>query len=388
MRKLATLALCGWLVLSGASMILAQDLITRKVVEVPKVDPAEITIDGKLDEAAWSGAGHADLITSTGYEIWTNKYYREALTEPDYDEFYGRLLWAKDTLYAFIRIDEIVNDSTNLFWAGQWTGDQLFVGLTNRFGVDLAGNYDGNVYTAPDGPYHFLIMGDQLTLNAGSETYIPEEYRCNFADSLAVFDPATIARMAAVIDTVNGVWDVELAIYHPNVDAQGSVGFNIGGSTGSRQSQEQNGDAYAYYCWQPNVPDDPYAIPPVDETDPGSHTLKTSVAWAMLNFVALISDVKTAEPGGIPSGFALTQNYPNPFNPSTSIRFELAKSGPVTLKVYNTLGQLVTTLIDAKPYTAGRYSVSWNAAGLPSGVYLYKLEAGGVVQTQRMTLLR
>jgi hypothetical protein len=389
MKKLATILVWGLFLLASASMVFSQDIV-RKVVEVPKVDPAEsIVIDGVMNEAAWGDAAHADLITATGYEIWTNKYYRESLTEPDYDEFTGRLLWAKDTLYVFLHIDEIVNDSTDLYWGGQWTGDQLFVALSSRLGVDLQGWYDGNVYAAPEGPYHFLIMGDQLTLNAGNPTGKPEEYQCSEADTLpVVYDAGAIARMATVIDKANGVWDVELAIYHPNVTAYGSVGFNIGGSTGSEQAHQVYGDAYAYYCWQPNVPDDPYANP-TGENDPGYYTLVTSAYWAILNFVTGTTAVESpGDDSGIPARFALRQNYPNPFNPGTTIRFDVTKSGPITLKVYNALGQLVATLIDAKPFAPGSYTVTWNAGPLASGVYLYQLEAGGVVETRKMLLMK
>ncbi|MCI0691429.1 hypothetical protein L0337_05410, partial [candidate division KSB1 bacterium] len=111
MRKLATHWLCGFVILISASVILAQ-ANGRKTVDVPKVDPATLTIDGQMNEAAWQNAARADLITATGFEIWANKYYRESLTEPDYDEFFARLLWAQDTLYVFVHIDEIVNDST------------------------------------------------------------------------------------------------------------------------------------------------------------------------------------------------------------------------------------------------------------------------------------
>jgi len=177
MRKgfliLAVLTICT---LWWGTAVFAQEW-ERKEVNVPKVDPSEITLDGVMDEAAWDDAGHADLITPTGFEIWTNKYYREALTEPDYDEMYGRMLWSDDTLFVFMHIDEFVNDSTNLFWAGKWTGDQLFISLSNRLAVEMMGWYDGNVYAAPDGPYHYWILGEDVTLNGGDETYIPEEYR-------------------------------------------------------------------------------------------------------------------------------------------------------------------------------------------------------------------
>jgi hypothetical protein len=75
---------------------------------------------------------------------------------------------------------------------------------------------------------------------------------------------------------------------------------------------------------------------------------------------------------GIPREFSLSQNYPNPFNPSTNIRFSVAQAGHVSLKVYNVLGVEVTSLVNEQK-EAGTFSVTWNAAGLSSGVYLYQM---------------
>jgi hypothetical protein len=88
-----------------------------------------------------------------------------------------------------------------------------------------------------------------------------------------------------------------------------------------------------------------------------------------------------------PSAFWLTQNYPNPFNPSTKIRYAIAKPGHVTLKVFNLTGQEVATLVnETKP--AGEYQIEWNANSMPSGVYLYRLEAGEFVNTKKLLLLK
>ncbi len=92
--------------------------------------------------------------------------------------------------------------------------------------------------------------------------------------------------------------------------------------------------------------------------------------------------------------FALIGNYPNPFNPQTQIRFTLSEDGPVSLNIYNNLGQLVTRIIDNKTYRTGTVQqVNWdgrNAAGQPvaSGTYYYKLEAGNNVQIKKMVLIR
>ncbi len=88
-----------------------------------------------------------------------------------------------------------------------------------------------------------------------------------------------------------------------------------------------------------------------------------------------------------PSDFRLGQNYPNPFNPSTVIPFELAQTGNVRLAVYDVTGRQVTLLVNAS-MGAGRHSVTFNAAGIPSGVYIVRLEAGGRIMTNKLTLLK
>ena len=87
------------------------------------------------------------------------------------------------------------------------------------------------------------------------------------------------------------------------------------------------------------------------------------------------------------STFELKQNYPNPFNPSTQISFSLAQNGLVTLSVFNLIGQEVKTLIN-RNMEAGSHSITFDASGLPTGVYIYKLTAPGFTQTKKMILLR
>ena len=85
--------------------------------------------------------------------------------------------------------------------------------------------------------------------------------------------------------------------------------------------------------------------------------------------------------------YALHQNYPNPFNPETSITFDLVESGVVTLKVYNLMGQEVAALVN-RSMDAGRHVVAFDAANLPSGLYMYKLEANGFSDQKKMLLLK
>ncbi len=90
---------------------------------------------------------------------------------------------------------------------------------------------------------------------------------------------------------------------------------------------------------------------------------------------------------GIPATFALDQNYPNPFNPVTVIKFALPKAAPVTLSVYNILGQVVASLAD-EVKQAGYHQVEFDARSLASGVYFYRIEAGDFVATKKLLLLK
>jgi hypothetical protein len=91
----------------------------------------------------------------------------------------------------------------------------------------------------------------------------------------------------------------------------------------------------------------------------------------------------------LPQEYALHQNYPNPFNPNTNIRFDLREAGHVTLAIYNILGQNVATLVDQR-FNAGSHQVTFDAAtaGLASGVYFYRIEAGQFTDMKKMVLMK
>ena len=79
--------------------------------------------------------------------------------------------------------------------------------------------------------------------------------------------------------------------------------------------------------------------------------------------------------GELPAVYALDQNYPNPFNPVTRIAYSLAQAGPVQITVFDVLGRKVATPVDGSA-PAGRHEVDFDAANLPSGLYLYRITAG------------
>jgi hypothetical protein len=89
----------------------------------------------------------------------------------------------------------------------------------------------------------------------------------------------------------------------------------------------------------------------------------------------------------LPNNFTLSNAYPNPFNPSTKITYSIPIYGFVSLTIYNSLGQAVKTLI-SENQSAGKYIVDFNAEGLSSSIYYYKLEFENIVETKKIILLK
>ena len=118
----------------------------------------------------------------------------------------------------------------------------------------------------------------------------------------------------------------------------------------------------------------------------------TAYGGMSFNLAVTVTDVtqtSVEDADGIPDEIALDQNYPNPFNPSTLIQFALPESEVVTLRVFDSMGRTVATLLNQQPYTAGRYTIEFNGSELASGIYLYRLETGSsVLMTRRMTLVK
>jgi len=104
-------------------------------------------------------------------------------------------------------------------------------------------------------------------------------------------------------------------------------------------------------------------------------------------YEAKISSISPHDTEDILKSYYLFQNYPNPFNPSTIIEFDTPKTSNVTLKIFNILGEEVTTLVSDR-LSAGLYMYEWDASNMANGVYLYRLEAGGFVETRKMILMR
>jgi hypothetical protein len=129
--------------------------------------------------------------------------------------------------------------------------------------------------------------------------------------------------------------------------------------------------------------------------DPDRCTMEISIGYFQdpggmlwvddLQFV-FANDIKKIE-NNIPDDFELGQNYPNPFNPTTNIMFTLSQTSYVKLEIINTLGEVINELV-SEELNGGIYNYDWYAENLPSGVYIYRLQAGDFIQTKKMILMK
>ncbi|MBN1481925.1 T9SS C-terminal target domain-containing protein [candidate division KSB1 bacterium] len=135
--------------------------------------------------------------------------------------------------------------------------------------------------------------------------------------------------------------------------------------------------------------------------DPGTTESLNAVCFVDENTGYIVGDrgviVKTTNGGGTTSineksdelaqSFSLEQNYPNPFNAATTIQFSFPKSSFVTLKIYNTIGKEIRTLISEK-MEKGEHNIIWNANNLTSGIYYYRLNVDDIIETKKLILLK
>jgi len=122
----------------------------------------------------------------------------------------------------------------------------------------------------------------------------------------------------------------------------------------------------------------------------GTSTSKTSTfgLWSEVwSFIVAVGTATDEDRAGIPTSYTLHGNYPNPFNPTTTIQIDLPETAHVTLAVYDILGHVVLRLESGR-VPAGRHRYVVDASRLPSGVYLYRLDAGTFTQSRRMMLLK
>jgi len=193
--------------------------------------------------------------------------------------------------------------------------------------------------------------------------------------------------------------DLEFTLIHLGVEDTlvyqvGGVGQNFIGTTLVDSAAESISTGSAPFTGQfrPHKPlsqfsglspDGLWILRVYDRSTGNSGTLN---AWS-LTLKLGVSTVIGGTDGKLPSRYELSQNYPNPFNPTTSIQFSIANPQFTILKVYDVLGHEVATLVNEE-MQPGNYEVAWDARGMSSGVYFYRLRASNFADTKKLLLLR
>ena len=178
-------------------------------------------------------------------------------------------------------------------------------------------------------------------------------------------------------DSRNGNYD----IYAQRITAAGNVQWTANGVAISTAGEDQYvpvlvGDKYggAIITWE-------------DYRDGGFNSDIYAQNVSHLGILGVANPISGDQSNEMPSKFSLGQNYPNPFNPSTIIPYQIPSRSHVILKVYNILGQEVTTLINSE-MKAGSYAVRWDAGNVPSGLYIYTLTAGTFSESRKLILIK
>ncbi len=196
--------------------------------------------------------------------------------------------------------------------------------------------------------------------------------------------PVQLARFTATVTGANTV-----RLDWTTVSEVNNYGFYVQRSHGSALSFERIPNSFLPGAGTINSPRD-YTF-----TDTGvtagrwyyrleQHDMDGTVHYSEPISVDFVTSVLSKD---APVAFALSQNYPNPFNPATTIRFDIASPSSVSLKIFDLTGREVATLVNAE-LEAGSYQRIFNAEGLSSGTYIYKLKAGTFSETRRLVLMK
>jgi len=249
------------------------------------------------------------------------------------------------------------------------------VGNMAHYAVNFAINNDPDfdMFGHPESPaFWFLVKGTAINASA-IQVYVIDDANAN------------------------GVWDLnEVGILGVETWIKGK---SVDGCDGQSLTGQRGGTSYQKLYWQK------YDVAIQTVTLPAGYKLtnggakRTVKAPTYDGEVQVVFLASAAAPAGgsaaseannwgfIPDSYGMSQNYPNPFNPTTAINYALKEDVHVTLQVYDITGRLVATLVDGVQ-NAGHHVAEFNAANLPSGSYLYKIQAGNYSATRNMMLLK
>jgi len=288
-----------------------------------------------------------------------------------------------------IRNNEAINSSNDAYGGGAYIRsvspllyNNIITGNISSGGAGINIKYS----TVAPGPTHAILINNTITQNESGS-------------GAGIVVSGTLAK-ATVINTI--VWDnigPEITIFDGTItvaysDVQG--GYT---GTGNIDTDPLFADTVLFNLTQNSlcigagidsiqIAGNWYFAPPFDyDGDPRPNPTDEFVDIGAQESYFL-TGIEKENSHILPKTFALKQNYPNPFNPKTTIEFSIPKAEYVTLKIFNLLGQEVTTLVSDK-LTPGEYKYTWDASHLASGVYIYKMQTdNGFTKTKKLLLIK
>ncbi len=308
-----------------------------------------------------------DYESSNSLQNWMNNNLFICENDIQFGFLDAAISIGEDYLPAFIRSFYIVDDTSSIYYGNK---DSIFKSI-NEMGNAVLWFEGHNSDT-------FAISPDYFNLSdlAGLENVdMP-------------FLTIYVGRQSSIIDT-NTNMTREMLVMN-NAGSLGGIVFVGISYWGVIQTFQKN---WAQRIFDPSIQSIGEAftldslIPPVGIYD---YMKKITNLWVdpslKLKYDTTVGVEKVAEEV-IPQSFTLFQNYPNPFNPSTTIKFALPVAGNVKINVYNSLGQLVETLVDGE-MQSGNHEVKFDASRLASGIYLYQLRVGEYNSVKKMILIK
>jgi hypothetical protein len=301
----------------------------------------------------------------TSYSGWMNRnlFIKQVYPDTDRVRLYGQITDNLVSNYPEY-FDNYVYTEMDSFPKG--IDRDLIVNYLNTVGANSLWLM-GDFYPYQFGYYSLLDTADIQLFNNGLKYFITfcyahQSFTFNsntnsLANSFLLDDKAAIAVFAPVGLVFS--FQQSSLLYRLNTDMFGSERKSLG----SALNESRNSFTNSYTIRMLNLWGDPSIFPKYD----------------------IPADVISEE--SLPTGFTLYRNYPNPFNPATTIKFALPVDSKVKINIYNSLGQLVETLVNQE-MQSGYHEINFDASRYSSGVYLYQLQAGENVSTKKMILLK
>ena len=325
-----------------------------------------------------------------------------------------------------VSVSEKTTTEIGQIWHNRFVGEII----PDVNGVEAISNklnyWTGKIYIGNDGPSNTVTIAEDATVVMDTDTQLYLQGKNLVIKGVLFYDPSHVTAASGTIST-DGIGLLVNRIQAPaspqNLEAEG-VCYNCEVELRWVANTESDMDGGVYQIYRDEVynstgwslgfehvatvnhPASASTVSWIDNasvTDVGDRTLHYKIiavdnagynsGWSNeVQIYAKIPKIATDGSDTPVSKYSLEENYPNPFNPTTQIRYQLSDISDVKLKIYNTLGQLVKTLVSQKQ-SAGNYAVQWDGSNdlgerVASGIYIYRIQAGDFIQSRKMILMK